>query len=340
MIHGGDIYTFEALTGQKPLDFSENTNPLGLPSAVQTAITASVNQYSSYPDPNCRTLAQATAQYYNINAAHILFGNGAADLIFKIAYYLNSTPAVVLAPTFSEYELALKNAGSPVEHYHLSSADNFAVHDDIAIYATGKVVFICNPNNPTGQLCSISLLEKIAANAKLLIIDECFIDFVSPDSSFVTKFTQYPNVIILKAFTKIFAMAGIRLGFCICSNPSILSAINAQGQPWSVSTVAQVAGVACFEDPEYIRSSLALINTERKFLETELANLGFTVFKSVANYILFKTDIAIASQLMPHGIMIRDCSNYIGLDNSYYRIAVKTHEHNLQLLNALHSFIR
>jgi len=126
MIHGGDIYTFEALTGQKPLDFSENTNPLGLPSAVQTAITASVNQYSSYPDPNCRTLAQATAQYYNINAAHILFGNGAADLIFKIAYYLNSTPAVVLAPTFSEYELALKNAGSPVEHYHLSSADNFA----------------------------------------------------------------------------------------------------------------------------------------------------------------------------------------------------------------------
>ncbi|MFI3226086.1 MAG: threonine-phosphate decarboxylase [Clostridia bacterium] len=340
MTHGGDIYSFEKETGIIPLDFSENTNPLGLPTSVKRAIINSVETFCAYPDLNCTDLTIATALFYDVSPTHLLFGNGAADLIFKIAYCLKPKKAIVLAPTFSEYEIALKNAGADVDYYYLS--ENFQISDDILDIVENKVVFICNPNNPTGTLCDTTLLKKIAQKAQYLIIDECFMDFVcnSDKYSLLSEINNYPNIIILKAFTKIFSMAGLRLGFCVSSNVELLHNINSQGQPWSVSTVAQVAGIACFEESDFVSKTQKLILTERSYLQNELNILGFEVYQSSTNYILFKTPIELQKSLKSFGIMIRLCSNYIGLNDNYYRIAVRSHEENLRLINTLNIIVK
>lgn len=337
MIHGGDIYSFKNETGIEPIDFSENTNPFGLPSGVKEAIANSLDSFCAYPDLNCRDLSEATGKYYNVKKKYMLFGNGAADVIFKISYLLKPKKAVLLAPTFAEYEIALKNTGTEIEYYNLLEENDFEIMEDIIDFVKDKLVFICNPNNPTGKVCSRDLLEKIAKSAKILVIDECFMDFVDEKDSlsFITKIEEYKNVIILKAFTKIFAMAGLRLGFCLCSDVNMLENINAQGQPWSVSTVAQVAGVACCSEFEYVESSLIEIKKEKEFLEHNLLNLGYKVFSSKANYILFRAEKNLVDLLKPQGIMLRSCSNYVGLDKNFYRIAVKKHKDNVKLIENL-----
>ncbi len=336
-IHGGDIYSFAAEQGVQPLDFSENTNPLSMPQGVKDAIVAAIDQYAAYPDTQCRALTTAAADYYQVPAEYFLFGNGAADLIFKIAYFCKPKQVLLLAPTFAEYEIALQNTGAEISYYPLRAENSFAIAEDILPLAKGKTVFICNPNNPTGQLCPRALLAQIAAVAERLIIDECFMDFVQERDtySFLPLLAQYPNVIVLKAFTKIFALAGLRLGFCLCADTDLLHSINSQGQPWSVSTVAQVAGVACCSEHTYVAESLTLIAKERCFLQQELATLGYTVYPSHANYLLFHAKKHLADALRPQGVMIRSCANYIGLDDNFYRVAVKTHAENLQLIAAL-----
>lgn len=336
-IHGGDIYTFEKETGMKPLDFSENTNPMGLPKAVGEAIANSIELFSSYPDLNCSKLTNTVAKFYGVLPKKILFGNGAADIIFKIAYALKPEKALVLAPSFAEYEIALKKAGTKTQHYILKEESEFEIEEDILNSCENKTVFICNPNNPTGKLCKKDLLLKIAEKADFLIVDECFMDFVSENEKYtlLKDFENFDNIIILKAFTKIFAMAGLRLGFCICNDENLLEKINSFGQPWSVSTVAQVAGIACCSEFDYVKKSLELVLNEREFLENQLAKLGFKVYKSHANYIFFKAKSGLVEQLKKDGIMIRSCENYCSLNENYYRIAVKKHCENLRLLTVL-----
>ncbi len=336
-IHGGDIYRFEAEMGMRPLDFSENTNPLSMPQGVKDAICNEIDQYAAYPDPSCRALTAAVAAYYHLPEAYFLFGNGAADLIFKIAYHCKPKQVLLLAPTFAEYETALTQAGSQVFYYPLCPEHQFAIGADILPLAKGKTVFLCNPNNPTGQLCPKGLLEQLAQQAERLVIDECFMDFVVgwENHSFLPLLAQYPNVIVLKAFTKIFALAGLRLGFCLSADANLLTQINTAGQPWSVSSVAQVAGIACCNQTDYLTESLAVIAAERQFLKDALASLGYTVYESHANYLLFRAKKHLAETLRPQGVMIRSCANYHGLGEDFYRVAVKTHAENCKLIAAL-----
>lgn len=353
-MHGGDIYSFKKETGKTPLDFSENTNPYGLPNGVKKAIAESLDTYNVYPDPNCRELTQSVSKFYDITEEYLLFGNGAADIIFKIAYAIKPKNALILAPTFSEYEIALKKVGTKIHYFHLREEMQFQITEQILDAISGNdIVYICNPNNPTGIVCTrelmLKILNKCRACGAYLVVDECFMDFVASDmreyvsseaikkskDSILTEVANYQNLIVLKAFTKIFAMAGLRLGFCVSSNLSLLEEINHAGQPWSVSSVAQIAGIACCKESEYIRDSLDRLETERKFLIDSLQNLGFKTYESDANYILFRSNEDLITTLKEAGIMIRSCSNYIGLNQEYYRIAVKRHHENEALIQAL-----
>jgi histidinol-phosphate aminotransferase len=283
----------------------------------------------------------------NINPEDILFGNGAADIIFRLCYALKPKAALLLAPTFSEYEQALVNINSGISYYRLRPENDFAVDMKILENIKGKdIVFICNPNNPTGMVTDKELIYKICERCWqencYLVVDECFMDFVSlgPNNSFKEYLKDFENVIILKAFTKIFAMAGLRLGYCLCHNKEIISKIEKAGQPWSVSVPAQIAGVAALGNRDYLTETVAIIETERVFLTEGLRKLGFTVFKSNANFFLFKTkEKDLYEKLFEKGILIRKCSNFMGLDNTYYRIAVKCREDNEKLLEAIRGVV-
>lgn len=341
-MHGGDIYSFERETGKMPLDFSENTNPYKLPVGVKQAIIDNVDVFQAYPDPMCRELTHVVAKYYDVREEELLFGNGAADIIFRIAYALKPANALILAPTFSEYELSLKNVGTQIHYFQLEESIGFAVTEDILKTIPGKdIVYICNPNNPTGRVCERKILCKIAEECRkqgaYLVVDECFMDFVEegPRYSLIKEMENFRNLIILKAFTKTFAMAGLRLGFCLSSNQDLLEKIRCVGQPWSVSTVAQVAGIACCDEAEYIEESMKEIQVEKVYLMDRLQELGLKTYESNANYILFQCTIDLAERLKKYEIMIRSCGNYIGLNGDFYRIAVKRHLENEALISAL-----
>ncbi len=352
LIHGGDIYSAKEQLGRlgnppEILDFSANINPLGLPAGVRQAIRDSVESFDIYPDPLCRELVAGLSNHEGVPPEWILCGNGAADLIYRTVYAVKPKKAMVLAPTFAEYEEALNAVSCRVVRFELHESDGFQAGKGLpeALEEDMDMLFLCNPNNPTGQLMTREFLLKIIRRCKalgiLLFMDECFNEFLDePQEYSVKEFLKaFDNLIILKAFTKIYAMAGIRLGHCMTANPGLLRKIREAGQPWSVSAPAQLAGIRAMEEKNYLMKTKQLIRREREYLIPNLKEAGITVIASGANYIFVKDSCSIEKplheMLFERGILIRNCDNYHGLGPGYYRICIKKHEQNKKLIEAL-----
>lgn len=348
-IHGGDVEGYLRQYGRIPLDFSANVSPLGVPAGVRSAILAAADGVDAYPDPQCRQLREALARYTGVGAEHILCGCGAADLIFRLAQGLRPKTALVTAPTFAEYEAALVSAGCQVRRFLLQEENSFALTEDIlsAVADDLDVLFLCQPNNPTGMLCPRELLLRVldacTEHGVVLAMDECFLDLTgeSADYSLADQLESHPNLIIFKAFTKRYAMAGIRLGYALCYDQALLGKLRDAGQPWSVSSLAQAAGLAALGERFYVQRLESLISTEKAYLLAGLAALPVKVYGHAANYIFFSCDRHdLHLRLREHGILIRDCSNYEGLGAGYYRIAVRRREENVRLLEALDQVLK
>lgn len=348
LIHGGDWMGYREKYGAEALDFSANVSPLGMPRAVAVAIAEAAPLSCRYPDPLCRELRTAIAKAENIPAEHIICGNGAADLIYRLAWALKPRRALVTAPAFAEYEAALNTVGCEVRRYALSEKNDFDLTDDFlrAIDESVDIVFICQPNNPTGRLAEPELVRGInsrcAECGARLIIDECFLDFVPECEELTAKtlLADSPHTLILKAFTKLYGMAGVRLGYVLCADEALLEAMRAAGQPWAVSSLAQAAGVAALEQSEYVARVRALIAEQRPALIDALRALGLRVVEGRANYLLFRADAALGDKLKLKGIVLRSCANYEGLDSSWYRTAVRTGEENAQLIAAIREALK
>lgn len=355
MLHGGDIYH-----GGVRDDFSVNVNPLGLPQTVRRRLRDSVEEWSRYPDPECRELTRQLAEYHGLERERIVCGNGAADLIYRLACWLRPKKALVLAPTFSEYERALRSVGCQVRRYRLKEDEDFLV--DVRklgdFLETGELLFFCNPNNPTGLAVTrqqVEYLAQVCGDKKsLLVLDECFCEFLnSPEAySFMKEIRNCPQVMILRAFTKTYAMAGIRLGYMVCGNLDFAEGVRLTGQPWSVSAPAQEAGVAALGERNYLEKARELVSRERERMRAGLAGLGFQVFPSQVNYLLFKDREEekhgnLWEELRQRGILIRDCSNFFGLEAGegnfgfrYYRIGIRKCEENERLLENIREILR
>lgn len=344
LTHGGDIVGFKDRYGVSPLDFSVNTNPFGLSPRAREALSNVYKRCCEYPDPLYRNLRAAIAEHENVPMQWITCANGAADIIWRIAFAKKPRKALVTAPTFSEYETALRAVGCQTEHHILTPENGFILNEQILdkITPDTDIVFICNPNNPTGLLTKsellLAILERCRLYNALTVVDECFLGFL-PNAGELTlkpQLEHYKNLIILKAFTKLYGMAGLRLGYCLSSNGDLLSAINENGQCWSVSIAAEEAGIAALGDKEFVESTVAYIADERQRVLSALAHLGFTVYPSAANYLFFHSDIPDLHELLAQkGLLIRNCSNYIGLGDGYYRVAVLTRNKNDALLSAM-----
>jgi threonine-phosphate decarboxylase len=344
LIHGGDIEGYILERGSEPLDFSANCNPLGIPESVPAAVADAALRADRYPDPLCRRLRSALSQKIGVPENAILCGNGAADLIFRLALAVKPKRALVTAPTFAEYELALETVGCGVLRLRLAPEDGFQVPEDILDWIVPglDLLFICNPNNPTGLTADPALLRRILSaceiSGTLLVVDECFNGFLDDPAQHTLRdrLAVSDRLLILDAFTKLYGMAGVRLGYCMTGNEALMTALKNAGQPWAVSSLAQAAGLAALGEDSYVEKARALIRAERSYLVPELRRLGMTGLSGEANYIFFRSDIPqLATELRKAGILIRDCGNYAGLEGGYYRIAVRPHEENVKLIEAL-----
>lgn len=335
--HGGDVYGAPIV-----LDFSANINPYGTPEGVLNAIRDALPRLRQYPDPYCRELVRAIGAFEDLPEAYILCGNGAAELIYAYCEAARPARALELAPTFSEYALALERAGGTMLRYPLCQDREF--RPDRGLLETlererPEALFLCSPNNPTGQVLEPALLEEILKRTRQqgmrLFLDECFLDLADQGESLKPCLADNPQLLILKAFTKSYGMAGARLGYCLSADGELLRRMSAAVQPWNVSLLAQAAGVAALGEQAFLQRARDTVAREKRWLSEQLRGLGFWLCPSAANYLLFQAPVGLDTALRARQIAIRSCANYHGLGPGWYRIAVKLHEENERLIAAM-----
>lgn len=346
-LHGGNIYRFER-EGKEVLDFSSNINPLGVPQKFTDIAKENFDKLTNYPDPYYIELREKIGEHNSVTKENIIVGNGATEILFLYMRAVKPKKVLVLAPCFAEYERALKSVGAQIEYFELKEKNNF--YPDIQTLKKKlegqhyDLFLFCNPNNPTGQLIKFDDVKDLAAICKKqdmkIFIDEAFIEFVENWKEKTAALLKNKDVFIMRAFTKFFAIPGLRLGYGISFDEELMNKLQAEKEPWSVNTFANLAGLVMLDDKDYIKKSEKWVAEEKKFLYKELSkNKNLKVYKSECNFLLIKllttTSQEIQARLLEKNILVRDASNFQFLDESYIRVAVKDREKNLKLIESL-----
>jgi len=340
--HGGDLVSARDIYSGEILDLSVNINPLGTPPQVEQAVLEAMRRVGEYPDPLCRHLRTAIAERDGVSPEEIFCGNGAAEVIFRLAQVLRPKAALLTAPTFSEYEGALAQLGCDCRFHQLKEEDCFDVTENILeeIQPPVELVVLCSPNNPTGRLVSRPLLRRILKRCgdigAHLMLDECFLPLAMEGRGMAEELSEWPQLFLLRAFTKSYAVPGLRIGYGLGA-ASLIEKLEAAGPCWNVSGPAQAAGIACCGLPGWPQEGRKLLKEQRPILTAAMRELGCTVIDGAANYLLFRLPGVndLKERLLRRGILIRSCANYRGLGPDWYRTAVKQEEQNQRFLRAL-----
>jgi threonine-phosphate decarboxylase len=351
-VHGAEVYGAATESGFKTediLDFSSSVNPLGPSQKALDAITDAFSRIEAYPDSYSNALRKVLAEHYgNISPENIIVGNGSTELMYLFAevFLRRGEKALMAAPTFGEYEAAVRKTGECVKFVRLSASFQLEAEAFRREMAGCKIVFLCNPNNPTSKLIPQKTLREILDNALeqgiLVFLDEDFLEFIDDEKSrtMISKIDRYPNLFVLRSFTKLFGLTGLRCGYGI-AHKDIINAMLCAKIPWNVNCLAQPAAMAALNDREHLKQTLDLIKKEKAYLQQELSQLkNFTFTEPDANF--FFIDIRntcltannLKHRMLKQGILIRDCSSFVGLNEFYIRVAVKTHPENVRLIDA------
>jgi len=347
--HGGNIFAVAQRLGIAPseiTDFSASINPLGLSPQIKNAIIEALGSLIHYPDNNHCELKNALADYHHLSPTNLVIANGSTELIYQIPAMLQGRKALIISPSFSEYLRALDQHGWESHHFLLSPENNFQLDLKSLEQTLCKgydALYLCNPANPGGTFYPLQVVEQVynlcKATGAFLVLDEAFVDFCE-DGSAKHFIVNHENCIVLRSMTKFFGIPGLRLGYSI-SAISLAERLDTRGVPWSVNTLAQVAGVAALNDTEHNRRTIEYIQRERFFLSEKLSEFRqFKVYPSSTNFLLIEitdkmTSSELKNRLLAYRIMIRDCSSFMGLSTYFFRIAVRTTEENKRLLAAL-----
>ncbi|MFQ5711626.1 MAG: threonine-phosphate decarboxylase CobD [Candidatus Geothermarchaeales archaeon] len=357
-VHGGEVWEIRrkhAFLREDLLDFSANINPAGPSPRVIDEIKKGFWQIPFYPESDSITLREAIAQYIkNIDSNNVIVGNGSTELIhlFVEVFIDEGDEALIPVPTFGEYEVAVRRAGGRPRH--VKSDQALIINPENLLKKIGsmtKAIFLCNPNNPTGALITpedlLGIVEAAAGENVLVFLDEDFMDFVGEEEHFSLKgkVLSHKNLFILRSLTKVFGLAGLRIGYGIACEEMIDLLLKVK-IPWNVNCLGQLGALAALKDKEYLEKTRKLVKTERMFLSNELKRIrGLKVFPSHANFILINvresgfTAPQLKRKMLRHGILIRDCSSFKGLDKFHIRVAVRTRQQNLRLLEALREVV-
>ena len=331
--HGGQIYN-AAGAAENFLDFSANINPLGISEKVRAAIIENLDGIKNYPDPNATELKAAISQRYKVSAENLILVNGAAEFFYL---YLNVTrPRKILipVPSFSEYERAARAINAEIEYIFTRADENFTFN--LAQDFSADLMILGRPNNPTGNLISIDALKKIS-NATKILLDESFIDFLDVESA---RNLVSEKITVVQSLTKIFAIPGLRLGFAVAEK-NLAEKLNAAKDVWNVNFLAQKAGVAALSDEKFLQVTKSYLQIEKKYFVERLKKIPrLQVFEPTANFVLLKFDTAelaqtVLKKLRQERILLRNCENFVGLDGRFLRSAIRSHEENLKLFDAL-----
>ncbi|MEP9410890.1 MAG: threonine-phosphate decarboxylase [Candidatus Brocadia sp.] len=349
--HGGYIKYLINRGNNGILDFSASINPLGYPESVRKIIGENFDDILHYPDIDCSGMRKYIAQKIRHSDDEILAGNGSTELFYLIPRALKPAKGIVFQPTFSEFAEALKCSHAEVFHNVLKEKDGFCFEYDKDHFQDNKteMAFLCNPNNPTGQLIEKSIILNMVRQHPdvTFVVDEAFMDFVdTPERySVIKEAGTIRNLIVVRSLTKFYGFPGLRVGYLV-AHADLVKKMTEYKEPWSVNTFAQYAAMVAMEDEGFISKSREFMFNERLFLFHELSNIqGLSPCKPTANYILVRierkgmTSSSLRNQLLDYGIAIRDCSNFVGLNDKYFRVAVRTRDENMRLIAALKTII-
>jgi threonine-phosphate decarboxylase len=355
-VHGAEVLGAAEESGLLPqeiLDFSSSVNPLGPSKRALDAAKVAFSQIAAYPDSNSNELRQVIASHFGIKKDNIVVGNGSTELMYLFAevFMRKGDRAVMPAPTFGEYASAVCKTGESIKFVKLGKAFTIEPESFKRDIIGAKLVFLCNPNNPTSMLISQEILKDIIetslAQNTLVFLDEDFLEFVEDEKSLsmINKIDKYPNLFVLRSFTKIYGLTGLRVGYGI-ANPEIINVLSCAKIPWNVNCIAQAAAVAALKDERHLHVTLELIRKEKAWLMGEFGKFsGFKFTEPDANF--FFIDVRksgfkaakLKNEMLKQGILIRDCTSFKGLDEFYIRVAVKTHQENEKMLSAFKRII-
>ncbi len=350
--HGGNTLQMAARFGLSPeqiTDFSANINPLGMPASLKQTLSAALDSLQHYPDIEYRALHSALAAHHHCNVSQVLAGNGATELIFNWVQYARPQKALLVEPGFAEYRRALSRYGCHTDTFYLREEEGFALTGRFlsALNDSYDCLFLCTPNNPTGLMPDKALLNDIvgrcAALGIRLVVDESFTDFIEHAPSLIAGLSAHPHVYILRSLTKFYAIPGLRLGYLVSADTTLLDQIRAEREPWTINALAALAGEVLFSDAHYCQQTYRWLAREQQVMVTALSAIpALTVYPPTANYLFFKvnqSNIDLQSALMRRGLLIRHCANYPGLNQQFYRVAIKSSQDNQMLIQALHQVL-
>ena len=352
--HGSDLEKIEKIYGIKKEDitsFSANVNPLGISYKLKKELASHIDAITSYPDREYTSLRKCIAKYAGTDYTSVLVGNGSTELISLVIQIKKPSKALIVGPTYSEYEHEVALGGGRSHYFRLREKDDFKL--DIeglenALTSDIDLLVICNPNNPTSSQIDRSSMRRILdackEKGKFVMVDETYVEF-SEDTSKITSIPlteYYNNIIILRGISKFFAAPGLRLGYAVCGNHELLKEIDTRKNPWTINSLAAIAGEIMFKDTDYINETWNLISSERKRICGILEKChGLKFYKPHANFILIKilkdgiTSEELFDTAIRQGLMIRDCSTFPFLDNKYIRFCFMNPEDNDKLVKIL-----
>ena len=351
-VHGAEVLAAANDSGLKPqdiLDFSSSVNPLGPSKKALEAIKEAFKEIEAYPDSNANALRQAIASHFNgLDMDNIVVGNGSTELMYLFAetFLKKGEKALIPAPTFGEYESAVRKSGESPKFIKLDRNFQFDTEIFKREMVGSKILFLCNPNNPTSKLISEETLKEIIENALyqdiLVFLDEDFLEFVDDEKNrtLINNIAKFPNLFILRSFTKIFGLTGLRVGYGIASK-DIIDVLRCTKIPWNVNCLGQAAAIVAVNDEEHLRITRKLIKKEKAWLQQELSKFkSFSFSLPDANFFFIDiqntglTANALKHRMLKQGILIRDCSSFVGLNEFYIRVSIKTRKENVSLIEA------
>ena len=376
--HGGNIYkVFREKNIKEILDYSSNINPYGIPEGLKKRITENLEVLERYPDPDYVELRQKLANLNKVNLSDIILGNGATEIIFLFMKVINPKKILIVSPTFGEYERAVKateisgdtvslsssngdnknieNKKIEIEYFELKESDDFKLNiGNLKNELENKydLLIICNPNNPTGKFLKLAQTEEILKECNKydtkLFIDEAFIEFLADGmkESIINTEENKKNLFVTRAFTKFFAIPGLRLGYGMYFDKELEKKISEKKEPWSVNNIAELAGLTVLDDTEYVEKTLKWIAEEKIYMYEKLNEIsGIKVYETEVNFITGKIDEKLFSEglnvkilrekMLEQGILIRDASNFKFLDERFFRLAIKDRESNDRVIEVL-----
>jgi len=330
-----------SLPAEKIVKLASNENPLGPPPGAVEAICRASERVNLYPEPLGRALLQALSGYVGLPEECILIGNGSDDLLEQCAkaFLSRGDGVLITPPTFSYYRILASMYGGRCIEVPLVEGEEEYSFSEALLDAAGeaKLLFLCSPNNPTGNLLRRSLLEELLEGEVVVVLDEAYVEFA--EESFAPLVRHHDNLIVTRTFSKAFGLAGVRIGYSLASE-ELTGYLLRLRQPFSVNSLAQAAALAALEDEEYLRRSVELVRTGRRYLSRELKKLGMRVFSSHANFLLFRSSMAsLPEELLKRGVIVRGCASF-GLDERYVRVSVGTQEQNRRFVEALEEVFR